>query len=462
MHKRTEQLGTSPVGALLMKFSLPAITGMLVSALYNIVDRMFVGRGIGSEGIAGIMTGFPLVNVGMAFGLLVGVGTAATVSIRLGQKNTDSAERTMSTGLILLVIFSVLLTVSGLIFLEPLLRLFGAEGETLGYAVRYMRIIMLGMPFSTIALGMNGVIRSEGNPNRAMLTMVLGAVLNIILDPLFIFVFQWGMEGAAIATVISQFVSAAWVVGYFFTGKSHLKYHRRNFRLEPEALLKILAIGLSPFSFQIAMSVLNALLARLLSDYGGTAAVSGMGVLISLMMLMTMPIIGINQGNQPVAGYNYGAGNYGRVSRALFLTLAASTLYALAGWIFLNLFPRQIIGFFNPEDPAMIDFGVKGIRTFMILLPIVGIQITGGHYYQSVGHPKTALFLTLSRQVLLLIPLLIILPRYFGLNGILYAGPVSDALAVLLTAAFLVAEPFRLKKLAAHQAEKGLRQTVPE
>jgi putative MATE family efflux protein len=462
MHKRTEQLGTSPVGPLLLKFSIPAITGMLVGALYNIVDRVFIGRGVGSEGIAGIMTGFPLVNVGMAFGLLVGVGTAATVSIRLGQKNTDAAERTMSTGLILLSIFSVILTILGLIFLKPLLTLFGATEETLDYAVRYMRIIMLGMPFSTIALGMNGVIRSEGNPNRAMLTMVIGAVINMILDPLFIFVFHWGMEGAAIATVLSQMVSAFWVVGYFFFGKSHLKYHRRNFRIEKEALLKILAIGVTPFAFQMAMSVLNALLARLLSDYGGTTAVSGMGIIISLVMLMTMPIIGINQGAQPVAGYNYGARRFDRVKQTLFLALIASTVYAVLGWGVLNLFPRQIIGFFNPDDPALIDFGVMGIRSFLLLLPVVGIQITGGHYFQSVGRPKTALFLTLSRQVLILIPLLVILPRFYGLPGVIYAGPISDGLSFLLTVVFLLGEPGRLKKLAEGQPEKGFVQTQPE
>lgn len=446
----SNQLGEEKILKLLLRFSVPAIIGMLVNALYNIVDRVFIGRGVGSLGIAGITIGFPIMLVIMGCAMLVGIGATSLISIKLGEQNKDGAEHIAGNGMALLIIISIALTVIGLIFLTPLLKLFGASEIVLPYARDYMRIILLGTIFQSIGFGMNNFIRAEGNPKIAMFTMLIGAILNTILDPIFIFVFNWGIGGAALATIISQAVSAAWVLYHFFSGRSTLKIYKKNLKLDKAVVKGILAIGFAPFAMQIAASLLNVVMNKSLSFYGGDVAISGMGIINSITMLMLMPVFGINQGAQPIIGYNYGAERFDRVKEALKLAIAGATIIVTIGFIATRLFPEQFIAMFSKEDTELIAFGVHALNIFLIFLPIIGFQIVGANYFQAVGKPKQAMMLSLSRQVLILIPALLILPKFFQINGLLMAGPLSDLLSSIITGTWLYRE---LKHLGAKHEE---------
>lgn len=316
--QRARRLGTQPIINLLMKFSIPAIVGMLVNALYNIVDRIFIGRVVGGVAIGGIYLGMPLMLIILAFGMLVGIGGNTLVSIRLGEKKQDEANQIASNSLTLLFIIGIMLSILGLIFLEPLLRLFGASASNMGYAMDYLRIILLGATFNIVGFGMNNFIRGEGNPKIAMFTMLIGALLNIILDYIFILIFQMGIQGAAWATIISQFVSASWVLYYFYSKKSVLSIQRRYLKIKASIVKKIFTNGLPPFSMQLAASMVTALYNTNLQTYGGDFATSSMGVINSLSMVILMPAFGINQGAQPILGYNYGAAQYDRVKKRSF------------------------------------------------------------------------------------------------------------------------------------------------
>lgn len=439
---RSKQLGEEKVSRLLLKFSIPAIVGMLVNALYNVVDRIFIGNGVGSLGIAGITIGFPFMIVIMAFAMLIGIGSTSLISIKLGEQRKEEAETIAAHGMILLIGTAAILSVVGLIFIDPLLQLFGASEVVLPYAREYMRIILWGTVFQAVGFGMNNFIRAEGNPKIAMITMLIGAVLNTILDPVFIFIFEWGIQGAALATIISMAVSAIWVLYYFFGGKSLLKIRVKNMKLQLPVVGKICAIGSAPFAMQLAASLLSAIINNSLTYYGGDVAVSAMGVLNSVTMLILMPIFGINQGAQPIIGYNYGAQKFDRVKETLKLAIIAATVVVSLGFAVIQLFPAQLIALFNQEDKELIKLGARALRIFLIFLPIIGFQIVGANYFQAVGKPKKAMFLSLSRQVIILIPAVLILPRIFnlGLNGILLAGPVSDLGSSVLTGILLFME----------------------
>ncbi len=437
---QSKQLGEEKVSKLLLKFSIPAIVGMLVNALYNVVDRIFIGNGVGPLGIAGITIGLPIMLVIMAFSMLIGIGANSLISIRLGEQRKEEAELILGNALVLLVIIAASISAIGLIFIEPVLRVFGASKEVLPYAKEYMSVILWGTVAQTAGFGMNNFIRAEGNPRTAMLTMLIGAILNTILDPIFIFVFGWGIMGAAAATVLSQVASAVWVLYHFFSGASTLKVHARNLRLKNRIVVKIITLGAAPFLMQLAASVLNAIMNKSLYIYGGDIAVSGMGVVSSITMLILMPIFGINQGVQPIIGYNYGAHKYDRVKKALMLAIAAATTISTIGFVATRLFPTQMVALFNRTDESLLDFGTTAIRTFLIFLPIIGFQIVAANYFQAVGKPKHSALLSLSRQVLILIPALLILPKFFGLNGLLVAGPTADIISSLLTGLLLYRE----------------------
>lgn len=313
--QRSESLGTEPVVSLLMKHSIPAIVGMLVNALYNIVDRIFIGRGVGGVDIGGVYLGMPLMLIIMAVAMLVGIGGNTLVSIRLGQKKKDEADQIASNSLMLLIIIGIVFTILGLIFLKPLLNLIGASSSNIGYAMDYLRIILLGVTFNTVGFGMNNFIRGEGNPNIAMFTMLIGAFLNVLLDYVFIMLFKMGVQGAALATIISQLVSAIWVLHYFYSKKSDLKIQKKYLRIKIPILKNIVLNGLAPFSMQLATSMVTALYNTNLQALGGDLATSSMGVINSLSMVILMPAFGINQGSQPIMGYNYGAAKYDRVKK---------------------------------------------------------------------------------------------------------------------------------------------------
>lgn len=450
----SKQLGEDHILSLLLKFSIPAIVGMVVNALYNVVDRIFVGQGVGKDAIAGITIGFPIMLVIMAFGMLIGIGATSLISIRLGEQKKAEAERIIGNGLTLLVGISLILTALGLIFLKPLLISFGASKSILPYAQSYLRIILYGAVFQGIGFGMNNFIRAEGNPRMAMATMLIGAFTNTVLDPIFIYTFKMGIEGAAWATIISMAVSATWVLYYFLSGKSSLKIHLANLKPDLAIIGKIMAIGSAPFSMQLAASGITLALNWLLVKYGGDIAVSAIGIVNSIAMLILMPVFGINQGSQPIIGYNYGARKFDRVKKALKLAIIAATGVTLLGFIIIQLFPRAIIQLFN-RDPDLVELGAMALRTFLIFLPIIGFQIVGANYFQATGKPKQAMILSLSRQVLILLPALYFLPKFFKLKGVFMAGPLADLISSIITGLWLY---FELKHLdRSHQAQEDIR-----
>lgn len=437
--EREKLLGESEIPKLLLKFSVPAIVGMLVNALYNVVDMIFIGRGVGPLGIAGVRMGFPIIIVSMAFSMLIGIGANSLISIRLGQKRKEDAELILGNAMVAMVVIALSLSILGLVFMNPLLRVFGASESVMPYAQDYLSIVLYGAIFQIIGMGMNNFIRGEGNPKIAMVTMLIGAILNTILDPIFIFVFRWGIKGAALATILSQAVSGTWVLYYFFYGNSLLKVRKANLRVKPEILRSIIAIGLAPFSMQLAASVLIIFMNKGLTEYGGDIAVSAMGVINNIAMLFMMTVFGINQGAQPIIGFNYGAKRYDRVKTALKYAIGAATTVVTIGFILTRLFPTQIIGIFS-DDPQLIELGAKGLKRFLIFWPIVGFQVVSSSYFQAVGKAKQSMFLSLSRQVIILIPMIIILPKFLGLIGLFTAGPVADLVSSILTAIFLFYE----------------------
>lgn len=434
---RSKQLGEGNIKELLVEFSIPAIVGMLVNALYNIVDRIFIGKGVGSIGIAGIFVGYPISLILMAFAMLIGLGGNALVSIKLGQKKEEEAEKILGNSFTLLLLISIIVGVIGLLTLEPLLKVFGASKTILPYSVDYMRIILFGAPLQAVGFGLNNFIRGEGNPKMAMDTMLIGAILNTILDPIFIFVFNMGIKGAAIATIISQGASSIWVLSYFFKKKGLLKLKRENLKLKKYIVKEIISIGLAPFSMQIAASMVTVLLNNNLQRYGGDIATSSMAVINSITMLILMPIFGINQGAQPIIGYNYGAEKYDRVKETLKWAILFATIIVTIGFVFTQAIPGKLVSLFGKNEKELIKVASRAMRINLSMLPIIGFQIISANYFQATGKPKQAMFLSLSRQVLVLIPALIILPKIFQLTGVWLSGPVSDIIASIITAQFL-------------------------
>ena len=430
-------LGTEKISKLLFKFSIPAITGMMINALYNVVDRIYIGNSpdIGTDGIAGITVGFPIMIVFLALGVLFGVGGATNFSINLGRKNYTEAENYLGNTFSLLILAGVLFAIIVRINLETILLFFGASEAILPYAMEYMKIIAFGAPFHIVSIGMNHFIRADGNPKLAMYTMFLGAGTNIILDPIFIYGFKMGMAGAALATIISQFFSFLWVTSYFIGKHSRNKLKIEYLRLKSNLTGKSTTLGLPGFSLQLATSALNAILNKNLVFYGGDIAVSGMGVINSIQTLLIMPIIGLNQGVQPIISYNYGARNYERVKDAAKLAIKAATIIVSFGFIITRLFPVQLISLFN-RNTELIKFGKSAIFAWFLCFPVVGFQIVGSNFFQAIGRPKSAMLLTLTRQLILLTPAIIIFPRLWGVEGILYAAPFADFLSFLLTATF--------------------------
>ena len=438
---QTKSLGTESIGKLLFKFSIPAITGMIVNALYNIVDRIYIGhiKGVGSYALSGLAITFPISVIIMAFGMLVGIGASAVISIRLGEKNKSAADDILGNALILITIISLLIGLLGILFLNKLLILFGASESSIPYAKAYIQIILMGAVFQNIGFGINNIIRAEGNPKMAMFTMVFGAIINIILDPILIFGFNMGIQGAAIATIISQAFNTIWVLKYFTSKNSGsvLKIKKANLKLHKYIIMEIFAIGMAPFSMQIASSLVVILYNKGLYAYGGDLAIAAMGILNSISMLIFMPIFGISQGIQPIIGYNYGAKLYPRVLKVLKLAITFGTCIAIVGFIIVQLFARPLIGVFVGNNPELINLGARGLRIDLIVLPILGFQILGASYFQAINEAKTSMILSILRQVIVLIPLILILPLFFKLDGLWLSQPCADLIATALTAFFL-------------------------
>ncbi|APC40370.1 MATE family efflux transporter [Clostridium estertheticum] len=436
------KLGSESISKLLFKFSVPAITGMVVNALYNIVDRIYIGhiKGVGSYALSGLAITFPISVIIMAFGMLIGIGACSVISIRLGEKNVKAADNILGNAVMLLTIISVALGIFGVLFLNKILMLFGADQNNLPYAKAYIQIILMGSVFQNIGFGINNIIRAEGNPKMAMLTMMFGAIINIILDPIFIFVFKMGIQGAAIATVFSQVFNTLLVLRYFTAKNSGsiLKLKKINLKLNKYIVNDIFAIGVAPFSMQIASSLVAILYNKGLYTYGGNLAIAAMGILNSISMLIFMPIVGISQGIQPIIGYNYGAKLYDRVFKILKLAIIFGTCIAVIGFIVVQLFANQLITIFVGNNPELIKLGAHGLRIDLMVLPILGFQILGASYFQAINEAKTSMVLSVLRQVIVLIPIILILPLFLKLDGLWFSQPCADLIATSLTAFFLV------------------------
>ena len=449
----SKELGQAPVGKLLWKYFVPAIIGVLANTLYNLVDRVYIGRGVGALALSGLTVTFPIMIIAMAFGMLVGMGSASLVSIRLGERNRDEAEKILGHAFILLVGTSLAITVLGLLLRDGALALFGAGPETLGFARKYITIILLGNVFQGIGFGLNNLIRAQGHARTAMTTMILGALLNILLDPIFIFVLKMGVAGAALATVISMAATSLWVLAHFTGERSPLRLRRRNFRLQGRIVRGILAIGMAPFAMQLAGSVIHALFNIQLIRYGGDLAVGAMGIINGAGMMVVFCVIAINMAAQPIIGFNYGARQFQRVKRTLKIALIAATAITTAGFLGIQAFPAAIIGLFNRSDPRLLDIGVRGMRILLAAFPVVGFQVVSSNFFQAIGKARIAMFLNLLRQVILLIPLVLLLPLVLKIDGVWLAGPLADVTAAAITALAIRREVERLNGGAHPQAE---------
>jgi len=441
MNKNQVELGTQSVGKLLLKYSVPAIIGMMVNALYNVVDRIFIGHipEVGSMAIAGLGVTMPILTIALAFGMLVGVGSATNVSIKLGQGKKEEAQNIIGTGMLLSVVLGVTLTVLGLIFSKQILILFGASEATLYYAKSYTDIIIVGTTFSIMAMFFNNVIRGDGNPRLSAIIMTVGCVANIVLDALFIFKFNMGIKGAATATIISQAITAMWGLSYYLRKKSNLEFKLSTVRLNKNAAKSILAIGVSPFAIQLAASLVQVISNQSLKTYGGDLAIGAMATISSISMIFLMPSFGISQGMQPIVGFNYGAQKYDRAKKALQICLIASTCIFVIGAMIINISPEFLVGMFN-SDPELMGITINGLKKYTITLPILSVGIIGTNYIQSIGKAKISILLSLLRQCILLIPLIIVLPKFLGLDGIWLSQPVADIIAIAIIASVLVKE----------------------
>jgi putative MATE family efflux protein len=437
---RSEQLGQGSVVGLLLRFSAPAIVGAVAQALYQIIDTVFVGQAIGNDGIAGTTVALPTMIGVVAFGMLVGIGAAALISIRLGERRKNEAEAILGSALFLLIVASVVITTFGLYFLDDILVACHASKVVLPLARSYLRIILIGTIFQNILFGLNAAIRGEGNPRIAMLSMLISVLLNLILAPIFIFWFHGGMAGAALATVIAQGVSAIWVVAYFFSGSSVLKFHAKNLWPNWGRCLAIMKVGSPAFAMMLANAVLQIAFAWQLGKYGGDTAISVWGIIYRVLMLVFMPIVGLNQGAQPIIGYNYGARQFDRVKRTLETAILAATAVTTCGFVVSMLFPTQLVHLFAEDAHDLIPLGPHAMRICTIMLPIVGFQVVSTSYFQAVGKSRQAMILMLSRQVILLIPAVMILPYFFGLDGVWASLPTADFCSFAWTGICLIVE----------------------
>ena len=442
---RSAQLEKGSVPRLLLKFATPAIVGTMSQALYTLIDRIFVGRAIGEDGISGVTVSFPFVLVAVAFSMLIGFGGTTLISIRLGERKHLEAERILGNAAVLMVAASLLITVLGLLFLDQVLTFFGASAAVLPYARDYLRIIAIGAVFQIVSFGLNAPIRGEGNPWIAMCSILISVVLNAILAPIFIFGFSWGMQGAALATVIGQAVSTVWVVAHFFSRASLLKFRLRNFRLDPDLCVTICATGSPVFLMQLVASLLQSLLNHQLGVYGGDPAIATMGIIFPVIMFFAMPIFGLNQGAQPIIGYNYGAQRYDRVKKVLEIAILAGSGATALGFAIAMLFPLQVVRLFGQGNENLIASGGHAIRITMAMMPLVGFQIVSSSYFQAVGKPRQAAMLMLSRQVLMLVPAILVLPLMFGLDGVWASIPTADFASSALTGTCLLFELRHLK-----------------
>ncbi len=445
---RKQVLDDSNIRKLLIKLSLPAMVGMMIQALYNVVDRIYVGQGVGKEAIAGITICFPIQMMALAVGTTVGIGAASMISRSLGSGDIDRADRTFGNAVLLSVVFGSLIATFGLTNIDWLLNVFGSTPSIYQHARDYLGTILIGNVFFAYSVASNNIIRSEGNAKVAMISMLISALSNIILDPIFIFWFKMGVRGAAIATVMAQFLMAVWVTRYHLSGGSHLTFRFSYLKPVWNIIREMMAIGSSSFARQIAMSGSAILVNQSLRHYGSETHIAAFGIINSIIMMVMMPIFGISQALQPIIGFNYGAKRYFQIKRAYIMASGAGTVIIVIGTAIMALFPTLLIKAFT-TDTELIHEAARYMRVIIFGLPFVALQINGTVNFQATGKASAAMLLSLSRQVLMLIPMVIVLPKFFGLFGVFVSFPISDILTTLLTLVFVIRQIRHFNKLSA-------------
>lgn len=443
--KAALELGTKPVGKLLMQYAIPAIIAMTASSLYNMVDSIFIGQGVGPLAISGLAITFPLMNLSAAFGAAVGVGASTFISVKLGQKDYDTAKHILGNTMTLNLITGLGVGLVCLLFLDPILRFFGASDQTIPYARDYMVIILLGNVITHMYFGLNAVLRAAGKPKHAMSATIFTVVLNTLLDPLFIYSFGLGIKGAAYATVLAQSLALIWQLYIFSRPKELLHFKRGTFRLQPSIIRNIIAIGLSPFSMNVCACIVVILINNCMVHYGSDLAVGAYGIANKVAFIFVMINMGVNQGMQPIAGYNYGAMRYDRLMKVVKYSIIAATAIMTTGFIIAMTIPGPCARLFT-TDPTLIALSAKGIRYIMVAFPVVGYQMVVSNFFQSIGKAKISIVLSLSRQLLILLPLLLVLPTMFGINGVWVSMPVSDTLSAFMAAWIMIVHMRKFKK----------------
>ncbi|NLJ81653.1 MAG: MATE family efflux transporter [Bacteroidales bacterium] len=438
-------LGYGNIGKLLWQYSVPSIIAMVATSLYNIVDSIFIGHGVGPMALAALSISFPFMNLGAAFGSLIGVGGAAIMSVRLGAKDYRSAEEILGNLVLLNIITGIFFSLVCLLFLDSILLFFGASAETLPYARSFMRILLYGNVITHLYFGLNGMLRSSGYPHKAMITALISVVINIMLAPLFIFVFKWGIEGAALATLLAQVFALLYEALHFFSKKSYIHFKLNIFVLKKNIVKDIISIGIAPFLLNAGGSIIVIIINRSLLLYGSDLAVGAYGIIVRLATLFVMIVLGLTQGMQPIVGYNYGAKQYDRVLKTFKYTVIWAVCITTVGFLLGELFPRYMASMFT-TDEELIRLSKEGLQISVILFPIVGFQMVVSQFFQSIGRAKEAVFLSVSRQILFLLPLLFIFPYFWGTKGVWISMPVSDFLATIVAIILIVRQLNKLKK----------------
>ena len=439
----TMELGTKPVGGLLMQYAIPAIIAMTASSLYNIIDRAFIGQIVGPEAIAGLGITFPFMNLSGAFGAAVGVGASTCISVKLGQRDYKTAENLLGNTVTLNLIIGLLFMVVCLVFLDPILRFFGASDATLPYAHQFMTVILLGNMITHMYFGMNAVLRAAGKPRHAMYSVLFTVGMNIVLIIVFVWWFRWGIRGAAMATISAQSMALCWQLWVFSNKKEVLHLKKGIYKLKANLVRNIISIGISPFLMNTTSCIIVIFMNNQFVHYGGDMAVGAYSIANSVVMVFFMFVIGITQGMQPIVGYNYGAEKYDRMLRCLWLAIAYATAILLFGWALSMLFPRQIARIFT-TDAELLDLSAKGIRLDMLVFFVVASQAVITNFFQCIGKVRISIFLSLTRQLFMLLPLAYILPKFWGLDGVWYSMPASDFCSFAMTIPILF---WYLKKL---------------
>lgn len=459
--KTKNPLGYQPIGRLLMKFAIPSVVSMLVNAVYNIVDQIFIGQGVGYLGNAATTVSFPIVTIILAVGTMLGAGGSAYAAIKLGEKNEAEAEKTLGNIFVLLTIIGLALTILGLVFLDTILKIFGATPNNMMYAKDYASIILIGTVFNLLGIGLSNMARCDGSPNVAMYSMITGALLNCILDPTYIFIFGWGVKGAAIATITSQIISTIILV-YYFTKKGNMRLRFVNMKLKPSICKMAFSLGISSCITQLSSTVLQIVLNNSLVYYGnltsvtGDVALSAMGIVMKISQIIVSICVGVGIGAQPILGFNKGANQPKRIKKTYKLASTIATSVTTIGWAMFMLIPHIILMLFGTADENFTDFAIKAMRIYDLGVFCAGFQITSTSYFQATGQPMKASILSSLRQLILLIPLIVILPTEFGLDGILMAGPIADITSAIIVFFFIHHEMKKLDKQIAEKTEEEL------